>query len=72
MYKFAFKDKHTKHLDYPNGDLMTEQSCALITYKINEDHHDVVINVENMHFREEDLNELIAFLTTLNNKIKGL
>jgi len=72
MYKFAFKDKNTNHLDYPNGDLMTKQSCALITYKINEDHHDVVINVEHMHFRKEDLDELITFLTALNNKLKGL
>jgi len=72
MYKFSFKNKDTKHLDYPNGDLMTEQSCALITYKINENHHDVVINVEHMHFRKEDLDEFIAFLTALNNKLKGL
>jgi len=72
MYKFHFNNKDTIHLDYPKGELLTKQSCALIQYEINENHHDVVINVEHMHFRKEDLDELITFLTALNNKLKGL
>jgi len=72
MYKFHFNNKDTTHLDYPKGEMLTKMSCALISYKINEDHHDVELNINNNNFRKEDLEEFIAFLTALNNKLKGL
>lgn len=72
MYKFHFNNKDTIHLDYPKGELLTKQSCALIQYEINENHHDVEINIDNMNFKIDDIDQFISFLTALNNKLKGL